>query len=442
MDFCYNFIVMNIPSEFLKRMEDLLGKEYDDFRESLDQPIQKSIYVNQNKISVEDFKKIVDFSVEHILYENAGFYVDNDKRGRHPLHHAGAFYMQEPSAMFTVNSIEFKGDEKVLDMCAAPGGKSIQIANRIPNGVLVSNEIVKSRAEILYSNIERMGLRNVIISNETPEHIAEAYGNTFDVVVVDAPCSGEGMFRRGNEVTEQWNLGVNEKCARRQFEILTHADKTLKQNGILIYSTCTYSKLENEDVVREFLNNFDYELLNIEADFPRGINMQEAVRLYPHKVRGEGQFVAVLRKKSENHNSSYSGLKLTNSNITNNFMKEQMFTQHNFVEYMNYSYYTPSKDLIKKRVNYVSIGVRLGSVNKTRFEPHHNLFTAFGREFKLKLNLDFNDERVKKYLRGESFEVDLNNGFGAILINNCPVGGFKISQGKFKNFYPKGLRNF
>ena len=240
---------MNIPDVFLERMRKILGDEFEDFVKALNDPIQKSIYINENKISVDKFKELVDFSLEQIPYEKAGFYVDYEKKGRHPLHHAGAFYMQEPSAMFTVNAIKFKGDEKVLDMCAAPGGKSIQIANRIPNGVLVSNEIVKNRAEILFSNIERMGLKNVIISNDTPENVASAYGDTFDVVVVDAPCSGEGMFRRGEDVTDEWYPEINDMCAKRQLEILNEADKTLKSGGKLIYSTCTYSEIENEGVM-------------------------------------------------------------------------------------------------------------------------------------------------------------------------------------------------
>ena len=433
---------MKISDVFLERMKAILGEDFDDFLESLNNPIQKSIYVNQNKISIGDLKKVVDFSLDQIPYEEAGFYVDNEKRGRHPLHHAGAFYMQEPSAMFTVNSIKFNGDETVLDLCAAPGGKTIQIANRIKNGVLVSNEIVKSRAEILYSNVERMGLKNVIITNETPENLADAYGNTFDVVLVDAPCSGEGMFRRGEDVVSEWYPEINEMCARRQLEILNNADKMLKQNGKLIYSTCTYSPLENENVVKEFMKTHNYELVNIDADLPRGIGLPETVRLYPHKVKGEGQFVTVLKKLDENCSSSASGLKLTNSRITNDFMKNNVVTTDNFVEYMNYSYYTPKKELIKKRVKYVSIGVKLGQVIDNRFEPHHNLFSAFGNDFKNKLHLNFNSDEVKKYLRGETFDVSLSDGYGALIVNGCPLGGFKMSKGKFKNHYPKGLRNF
>lgn len=427
---------------FLNRMKALLGGNYDAFLRSLNEPIVKAIYVNENKIPVEKFRDIIDFHIQQIPYERAGFYVDNEKKGRHALHHAGAFYMQEPSAMFTVNAIKFKGDEKVLDMCAAPGGKTIQIANKIPKGVLVSNEIVKLRSEILYSNVERMGLKNVIVSNDSPENIGDAYGDCFDIVLVDAPCSGEGMFRRGEEVSNQWNENLDEMCAVRQLEILSHADKTLKSGGKLVYSTCTYSKKENEDVVKTFMEKYGYELINIDYPFSKGINMPEVARLYPHENKGEGQFVAVLKKIEENNNSSFSSQKLTNSKISNDFIKTHTSLNVDVFEFKNNIYFTPCKDLVKKHVNYVSIGVRLGKVEANRFEPYHHLFTAFGKDFKSKLELGYKDEKVLKYLRGETFEVCLPEGFGVLIVSGCALGGFKISKEKFKNFYPKGLRNF
>ena len=217
----------NLDSTFLSNMQAILGNEYDDFINSLSLPNEKAIFVNNNKISTEQFENCVDFSISPIAYEKAGFYVGNAKLGRHPLHHAGAFYVQEPSSMFTVNSYNFKGDERVLDMCASPGGKSIQIANRIPNGLLVSNEIDKARSSILFSNIERMGLKNVIVTNDTPQNIATAYANCFDVCLVDAPCSGEGMFRKGEDMVASWNPNLNAMCAARQKEILTEANKAL-----------------------------------------------------------------------------------------------------------------------------------------------------------------------------------------------------------------------
>ncbi len=432
----------NFNEIFLNRMKEFLGDEFDAFYESLNQNLQKALYVNQNKISIQTFKDIVDFNIEQINYESAGFYVDNEKRGRHALHHAGAFYMQEPSAMFTVNALKFNGDEKVLDLCAAPGGKSIQIANKIPNGVLVSNEFVKSRSSILYSNIERMGLKNVIITNESPKNLAKAYSNTFDVCVVDAPCSGEGMFRRGEEVVNEWNVNLPKMCAIRQLEILDEANKMLKQDGYLIYSTCTYSLEENEQVVKTFMQKYNYKLVDIEGGFTRGINMPEVVRLYPHKVKGEGQFVAVLKKISENDLFDGKCLKLKGCKNSQEFLKKYTNCSVLTYKYQDFSYFVPDVDLIKKDINYVSIGVRLGEDKVNRFEPHHYLFSAFGNNFKTKLNLRLQDENVNRYLKGDTLDVDLKDGFGTVLVEGCPLGGFKVSDGKFKNHYPKGLRNF
>lgn len=432
----------NTQNEFLNKMRTLLNEEFDEFEKSLNQPSVKALYVNQNKIDVDKFKNIVDFKIEEIPYEQAGFYIDNQKYGRHPLHHAGAFYLQEPSAMFTVNAYNFKGDELVLDMCASPGGKSIQIANRIPKGCLVSNEFVYARSQILFSNIERMGLKNVIITNEKPANLAKAYANCFDVCLVDAPCSGEGMFRKGDDVINHWNENLPTMCAKRQKEILISADKCLKQFGKLIYSTCTYSVEENEDIVNWLINNLGYSLIDINCDMPRGINMPNAVRLYPHKVKGEGQFVAVLQKNKENLEIPSAGLKLNIDKSAENFVNSVLTKKYDIYEFNKKSYFVPNVSLIKKNINYVSLGVTIGENVKNRFEPFHNFFTAFGKNFKLQLNYDYNDLNIKKYLRGETLDVNLLDGYGVINASNCSLGGFKISKGMFKNLYPKGLRNF
>ena len=427
---------------FLDRMQHLLRKDYQSFLKSLESENEKAIFVNQNKIKVENFKNIVDFDIKPIPYEKAGFYVDNQKKGRHPLHHCGAFYMQEPSAMFTVNCMQFKGDEKVLDMCAAPGGKTIQLANRVPNGVVVSNEYNKARSEILFSNIERMGLKNVIITNEDSKNLAKAYSGCFDVVLVDTPCSGEGMFRKGAEIVEQWSPNHPIMCQERQLDILQSADKVLKQNGYLIYSTCTYSLEENEQVVKQFLQNHDYQPIDIDAPFTRGVDLTETVRLYPHIVKGEGQFVALLRKKSPSSEQNYSNVKFNEDKKAQDFFEKHTKNKQKLVSFKNFAYYVPDFSLIKKDINYVSIGVRIGESKQARFEPHHNLYTAFGNQFVNKLELDFNDGRLTRYLKGETFDVDLPDGYGAIIVNGCALGGFKISAKKFKNHYPKGLRNF
>ena len=431
-----------LNNQFLDNMKALLGNDFNDFVNSLSKEQEKSIFVNNNKISVSDFVSLANFELEKIPYEENGFYIKNEKLGRHPLHHSGAMYVQEPSAMFTVNAYKFKGNEYVLDLCAAPGGKSIQIANRIPNGILVSNEINKKRSEILFSNIERMGLKNVIITNNEPEQVCSSYSNCFDVVLVDAPCSGEGMFRKGEEMINSWNPSLNDMCAARQLEILEQANKALKTNGILIYSTCTYSKKENEDVVQQFISKHNYELLNIQADLPRGINMPQAVRLYPHKVKGEGQFVAVLCKKENNELFPNARLKLQTHRKSEEFLKQEFNLNFSAYEYKNFSYFILDVNMIKRDINYVSLGVKLFDVSGKDISPFHNLFTAFGRDIKNRIQLDFKENNTQKYLRGETLDVEKPDGYGAILINNCAVGGYKISKGKFKNYYPKGLRNF
>lgn len=421
-------------------MRGILGEEFNQFLHALNEPEQKGILVNTNKIQVERFKDIIDFEVSAIPYERAGFCVDNIKLGHHPLHHAGAFYVQDPSAMFTVNSFKFNGNERVLDMCASPGGKTIQIANRLSEGVLVSNEINPSRSQVLFSNVERMGLKNVVVCNDTPKTIAKAYGNYFDVVLVDAPCSGEGMFRRGQKVVDEWNENLPKMCAERQIEILHSADKVLKQGGHIIYSTCTYSVEENEDVASQFARENGYELVNIQSNLSRGIGVPEAVRLYPHCNRGEGQFVAVMRKVSENEQSDCTRLRLKRDPLAKKFVKDNIDRTLDLYKYKNFSYYIKDCSIIKEGVNYVSLGVRIGEEKNNLFTPNHNLFTAFGGEFKRKTDLKYDSLAAKKYLRGEALEHDFSDGFGVVLIENCPVGGFKISAGKFKNHYPKGLR--
>ena len=423
---------------FLSRMKDILEDDYSKFISSLNQPEQKAIYVNENKIDINNFKKATNFSIEQIPYEQAGFYV-NEKLGKHPLHCAGAFYVQDASAMFTVNSLKFNGDEMVLDMCAAPGGKSIQIANRLTKGgTLVSNEIVPSRCKILYSNIERMGLKNVIITNDNPQNLALCYANTFDVCLVDAPCSGEGMFRRGEEYIKPWNENLQDMCAARQQEILNCADKCLKVGGKIIYSTCTYSIKENEEVVSSFLKTHNYKLINIQAPFARGINMPETVRIYPHNNRGEGQFVAVLQKMSSNDETTAAGnLKLKQTQFSKEFFKINTNLDIKEYEFNGNVYYVPNIDLLKKGVKYYAIGVFLGEANKI-FKPNHFLFSAFGNFFKTKLELSAGE--IEKYLKGEDLQPNLADCYGIVSINGCVLGGFKISAGKFKNLYPKGLR--
>ncbi len=444
--------MLEFPNEFLFRMKDLLKDEFDAFLSSLNQEREKAIFVNENKISVQDFLSLVkndsNFPLEKIDYEKAGFYIGGIKLGKHPLHHAGAFYIQEPNAMFTVNSYSFKGNEYVLDMCASPGGKSIQIANRIPDGILVSNEYVTARSQILFSNIERMGLKNVIITNDTPENVASAYAGCFDVVLVDAPCSGEGMFRRGEKVIDEWNVGLAKKCQARQLNILNQADKAVKQDGVIIYSTCTYSLEENEEVIQMFLSTHNYKLLDIPKNehmssgivIDNVVDYKKCVRLYPHKSRGEGQFVAVMKKIDANNLIANGNEKLNKSIIANNFLKENLTLNLNPRETNNKIFHIINENMIKRGVNYITKGVLLGELVKNRFVLAHNLFTAYGNQFKKIINLNYKSNELLKYIRGDVVDITDFDGYGTVLVDNCALGGFKISDSKFKNHYPKGLR--
>lgn len=436
--------MIDLSEDFVSRMKALLKDDFAKFFSSLQDDAVKALYVNENKISVKAFEKIIDFPVSPIGYERAGFYIDTDKKGRHPLHHAGAFYLQEPSAMFTVNAYNFRGDEYVLDLCAAPGGKTIQIANRIPNGVIVSNEIDFSRSKVLFSNVERMGLKNVVVTNDTTENVTKAYANCFDVCLVDAPCSGEGMLRKGADISFNVKNNSIEKCAARQLEILEDANIALKNGGYLIYSTCTYNLEENENVIKKFLSEHNYKLVHIDCprNFARGIDMPEAVRLYPHLVRGEGQFVALLKKCEENLMEGNKGLKLRQNKKADEFFKIFMNFDEKTYEYNKKLYIVKDLSMLKVGLNYISIGVEAGQLKDNRIEPSHNLFTSFGLGCEQKIDLDYHDKGILSYLKGEEIDANLKDGYGCVLVNGITLGGFKISAGKFKNHYPKGLRNF
>ncbi|MDE7100451.1 MAG: RsmB/NOP family class I SAM-dependent RNA methyltransferase, partial [Anaeroplasmataceae bacterium] len=245
---------------FLNRMKQYLSlEEFQSFMKSYQEEPQRGLRLNN--IDADTFFNHLKMPVEKISYDPDGYYLlDQDKYGNHPYHHLGAFYLQEPSAMAPVNMYSFKGNELVLDLCAAPGGKSSQLARRLDQGILFSNDPNYKRSKTLFSNLERLGFSNVVVLNETPQHLASELQGLFDVILVDAPCSGEGMMRKDEEALNMWNEGLALECQRRDREILASANKLLKENGILIYSTCTFSKEENEEMVKYLIDEFKYEV--------------------------------------------------------------------------------------------------------------------------------------------------------------------------------------
>lgn len=313
-------MALRLPSPFLAKMKSLLGENYDNFMKSYEQLPYAGIRVNTLKISREEFLKVSPFELEPIPWCSTGFYIrDGERPGRHPYYHAGLYYIQEPSAMAPVELLGVAPGDIVLDLCAAPGGKSTQIAAKLKGeGVLVSNDLHPDRTKALAKNLEMYGVRNAVVLNEDPERIAGAFPRFFTKILIDAPCSGEGMFRKDESMLKYWEESSPLKFAEMQREILTSAAKMLTPGGRLVYSTCTFSPEENEGMIAEFLNNHqDFRLVPVEHSdyFSPGetkwltgqghvgddvlIQLTGTARLWPHKVKGEGHFMAVLQREGE-----------------------------------------------------------------------------------------------------------------------------------------------
>ena len=448
-----------LPIDFENRMKKLLGDEFEDYKSSLEEESVKSFRVNTDKISLEDFSKINIFNTEKIAYSPTGFYFNFDKIGNHPYHHAGMIYVQEPGAMAPAECLTLEPDWVVLDMCSAPGGKSTQLCNKLgENGILVSNEIIPSRCKILTSNIERLGLKNTITTCMDSNKIARLYPKTFDFIMVDAPCSGEGMFRKEQIAIDEWSKENVEKCATRQMEILENATKCLKNGGYIIYATCTFSLEENEMLIDEFLNNHpEFELLRVNEEVEKntsdGIffdgckskNINFTRRAYPHKNKAEGQFMALLHNTDPETQTKFS--KNTKSNNVKidktvfEFLDSTLATYDKDSVKMNNDtpiYFNGDFDTTKATV-YMK-GVTIGEIKKNYIQPHHQFFMALGENFKRKIELTADSGEVMKYLHGEEFDASCENGWAVVTVNGCSLGGVKVVNGRAKNHYPKGLR--
>lgn len=439
---------------FVQNMKKLLGEEFESYEQALrDNPV-RGLRVNPIKINKQRFLKEFSFNLAQVLYEENGFVLEScEKLGNTLMHMAGGFYMQEPSSMMPVSCLDVPSDAKVLDLCASPGGKSTQVAVKIQDGLLVSNEIVTSRAKVLYSNIERMGVKNAVVLNDTPNHIAENLEGYFDAVLVDAPCGGEGMFRKDPSTIDEWSFDRLQTNHERQIDILSAADKCLKTGGILVYSTCTFSEIENEDVILEFLDCHNYEVLEVPDSVKEctkhGTKVKQARRFYPFSGKGEGQFVCVMQKLEECEDwtvprkSKIKELSKKQKDIVEEFLKNnfnfdfdyKLIEMHNAVMLVR----SNELDICNTGLNIINAGVRVGSIEKNIFKPHHQLFMALGNYSKLKYNMT--EDEARKYVHGEELEIkDAQNGYYTMFVYNASIGGAKCSGNKLKNLYPKGLR--
>lgn len=445
-----------IPERFAAEMRELLGNSFGDYLASLSEPPVRGFRVNTDKISPEAFDKINPFGRERIPYVENGFYLDFDRVGSHPYHHAGMIYVQEPAAMSPAECLDIQPHWKILDMCAAPGGKSTQLKNKLGSGgVLMSNEVIPSRCRVLTGNIERLGLRNVITCCLDTAKLADLYGNTFDLVTVDAPCSGEGMFRKDETAIDEWSEENVNRCAERQAVILDHAARTVKGGGYILYATCTFSLQENEMTVDAFLQRHpEFELVPVKDtvrkvtadgvffDGCRCANIKECRRFYPHLARGEGQFMALLHSQAEPLRETPAVMKREKadglvidflSSILSDFDRDSVFL-YNGKPVMY------SGDLTVKPGAAFSLGVTVGEIKKNYLQPHHQLFMAMGHHFRNQIELEADSEDMKKYLHGEEIVAGCDNGWAVVTTHGCALGGVKVSSGRCKNHYPKGLR--
>ena len=446
---------MKLPIEFENRMRTLLGEDFENYIKELDNPPTRAFRVNTDKIALEDFEKINVFGSQKIPYVNNGYYLDAQKVGNHPYHHAGLIYVQEPAAMAPAECIDIEPDWLVLDMCAAPGGKSTQLKNKLDeSGVLVSNEIISSRAKILTGNIERLGLTNTVVTCMDTGRLANAFQNTFDLIMVDAPCSGEGMFRKEEIAIAEWSEENVLMCAKRQAEILDNAVKALSSGGYIIYATCTFSLEENEMTVDAFLERHpEFEIVPVKTKVAEstcdGIrfdgckceNIHFARRFHPHKAKGEGQFIAVLHHKGEKASNSFGSTVSKPNKTVTEFLNDTL-TNYNpdfLCEYNGRPIYY-NKRLPIKDGQAFCCGVTIGEIKKNYILPHHQFFMALGANFKRKIDLSVDSEELSKYLHGEEFDTDTENGWAVVTVDGITLGGVKVSGGRAKNHYPKGLR--
>ena len=447
-----------LPKEFLERMEKMLGSCYRAFLESYDNEEYKALRFNPLKGNKEEFLLNNPFSLSGISWEENGYYYEaEDKPGKHPYHEAGVYYIQEPSAMAPVFFLEPKPGEIILDLCAAPGGKSTQIGAKMNReGLLITNEIHPQRAKILSENIERMGISNAIVLNETPAKLGERFPEFFDKILVDAPCSGEGMFRKNDDAGKEWSLDNVTLCAKRQDEILDEAAKMLKRGGRIVFSTCTFSTEENEGSVRRFLERHPKFSVKQVPVF-EGMDQSElGVRLWPHKIKGEGHFLAVLEKEGTleaGEKGCYVNQKGQSINQYPEFKEfcvelgldkcENVdFIGGTYITFGEQLYLLPKDAPTLDKLKVLRPGLHVATMKKGRIEPAHALSHILSKEdIKNSISLEADSLEVRQYLNGQTLNVEGNKGWNLVCVNEYGLGFGKVAGGILKNHYPKGLRS-
>jgi 16S rRNA C967 or C1407 C5-methylase (RsmB/RsmF family)/NOL1/NOP2/fmu family ribosome biogenesis protein len=432
-----------LPIDFINRMEQDLGPDFHAFLRSYEENKISALRFNPIKADDEAVDKMKSLLTGKVDWSKNGYYYDEESRpGLHPYHAAGVYYIQDASAQLPVEMLAPVPGDYCLDLCAAPGGKSTQIAGYLKGeGILVSNEPIKNRAKILSENVERLGIKNCIVTSEYPDKLSEVFTEYFDRIMVDAPCSGEGMFRKNHDACTEWSLESVEMCAARQSEILDRAYEMLIPGGRMCYSTCTFAKLEDEEAVASFISRHpDMALI-------------EERRLWPHEVKGEGHYAALLEKADSDGRAeecracrhTYETKKISDK-LLNDYL---IFAKDTLVESLrdrllllgDLLYRLPEGCPDFNGLHVLRGGLFLGTLKKNRFEPSHALALALTKEdVKNSFNLSFDSQDIQNYLRGQSIMADVQDGWTLITVDGYSVGWGKAVKGQIKNHYPKGLR--
>lgn len=460
---------MNLPITFEEKMKSLLGDtEYEAYLKCFDEPRHYGLRVNTQKISVEDFLKIAPWPLTPVPWISNGFYYDGSmyQPAKHPYYYAGLYYLQEPSAMTPADRLPIEPGDRVLDVCAAPGGKATELGAKLKGeGVLVANDISNSRARGLLKNLELFGIGNMLVISEEPGKLTEFFQEYFDKILIDAPCSGEGMFRKEKKMVKAWEEHGPEFFSRLQQSIITQAASMLRPGGMLLYSTCTFDPLENERTIEYLLSRYpEFEICEMDGyeGFEKGrpeltenhiSDIDKTVRIFPHKMKGEGHYLALLKKgnvRSEQEERKQNGKKGGKK------IPEELSV---FFEDLNFSldpsrldlreervYYMPEDLPALKGVRFLRSGLLLGELKKKRFEPSQALAMSLKKnDYKKVLDLPLSDDRVIKYLKGETLDVEdlvatKEKGWYLVCVDGYPLGFGKLASQTLKNKYLPGWR--
>ncbi len=406
-----------------------------------------------NKLKCDQENKLTLFDgLDKHSYVDEAFYFDKEilKLGKNPLHNAGAYYIQDASAMMVVKLLGINKGDKVLDLCAAPGGKSTQIASYLnQSGILVSNDISSKRVKDLSENIERIGASNVIVMNEDVEKISRKFQGFFDKVILDAPCSGQGMFRKNVLTYEDWSYEKTLRLVEVQKDLILNAYKCLKKDGIMVYSTCTFAVEENEEIIKYLLDNSNASIIsiNLEDDFSASIGIDGAIRLYPFKFKGEGHFICLIKSNDSYENNINYFNKLAyrkDIELYRQFEKEYLNVrlEGDFIRMGDELHLLMEDCFNLDGLKVLRNGLHLGSLKNNRFEPNHALAMYLKKEnVKNSVDFGYNDKRVTDYLKGFTLDSINKKGYVLMCVNGISLGWCKDDGRYLKNLYPKGLRN-